>query len=160
MVASVSAIGYFLPIFAFLFVFVVAYAMLKKTEVLGDNDFVALLISFILASFFIVQASLVEFVQFTTGWFGVGIIGLFFLMVMIAFLPGDSPKIFFEKKWFGWVIFGIMIIFFIVSAGYVFETAINWALIKGWLATDWFGMILLLVIGGIVAWRVKGKVSK
>ena len=156
MAAVISAIGYFLPIFAFLLVFIVVYAMLKKTTILGENEFVMLLISFILASFFIVQASLVEFVQFTAGWFGVGIIALFFLLVIIAFLPGDkAPKIFEGNAWFGYVLFGLMIIFFIISASYVFNTAVNWALVKTWISTDWFGMILLLLIAGIVAWKIK-----
>ena len=79
--ASVSAIGYFMPIFAFLLVFIVVYALLKKTGVLGGAEPVMLFISFILASFFIVEASLVEFVQFSSAWFGVGVVGIFFLLV-------------------------------------------------------------------------------
>lgn len=158
MAAVISAIGYFIPIFAFLLVFVVVYAMLKKSSILGDNEFVMLLISFILASFFIVQASLVEFIKFTSAWFGVGIIGLFFLLIIFAFLPSKKPLEFLEgKKWFNWGIFAIIIIFFIVSAGYVFNTAINWGMVRSWFGTDWFGAILLLLIAGVVAWKIKQK---
>ena len=95
--ASVSAIGYFMPIFAFLLVFIVIYALLVKTKVLGDSPAVMLFISFILSSFFIVEASLVEFVQFSSAWFGVIVIGLFFLIVILAFIPGIDLAVFFGK---------------------------------------------------------------
>ena len=155
MAAAISAIGYFLPIFAFLLVFVVVYALLKKSEILGGNEFVMLLISFVLASFFIVQTNLVEFVKFTSAWFSVGVVVLFFMFVVMAFLPGKTPSVFEGKPWIGWVVFGGMIILFMLSAGHVFNTAINWALVRTWMSTDWFGMILLLVIAGIVAWQLK-----
>jgi len=81
--ASISAIGYFVPIFAFLLVFIVVYALLKKTEILGGSDAVMLFVSFILAAFFVVEASLVEFVKFSSAWFSVGIVGLFFLILIL-----------------------------------------------------------------------------
>ena len=79
--ASISAIGYFMPIFAFLLVFIVVYALLKKTEVLGTAEPIMLFISFILAGFFIVEASLVEFVQLGSAWFSVFVVLIFFIMV-------------------------------------------------------------------------------
>ncbi|MCK4997348.1 hypothetical protein KAS08_03510 [Candidatus Pacearchaeota archaeon] len=155
MAVVISTIGYFLPIFAFLLVLVVVYALLKKSEILGGNEFVMLLISFVLASFFIVQAKLVEFIQFSSAWFSVGVVVLFFIFVIMAFLPGDAPSIFKDSKWIGWAVFGIMILLFVLSAGHVFNTAINWALVRTWMSTDWFGMILLLIIAGVVAWQLK-----
>ena len=165
MVADISGIGFFLPIFSFLLVFVVVYAMLDKTKVMGESSAVKLLLSFILATFFIVQVNLVDFVQFSSAWFTVGIIGLFFLMVVIMFLPGDASKIFEGKdgspsKWFGYIVFGVIILFFIVAAGYVFDTAVNFTVINNIFNKDWFGMILLLVISGIVAMRISKAPAK
>lgn len=158
MAVSVTGIGFFIPIFAFLFVFVVVYAMLKKTEVLGTSDFIMILISFILASFFILQASLVEFVRFTSAWFSVGVIALFFLLVGISFLPGDkSPKIFEGKAWPGYVVLGLMIMFFIVSAGYIFDLAVNWQRMSGMFDNDIFGAVILIVIAVVVAARITKK---
>ena len=71
MALVLSSIGYFLPIAAFLLVFVISYAFIKKSEILGENEFVMLLISFILASFFIIRASLVEFVQYSSSLFSI-----------------------------------------------------------------------------------------
>ncbi len=155
--ASVSAIGYFMPIFAFLLVFIVVYALLVKTKVLGDSPAVMLFISFILSSFFIVEASLVEFVQFSSAWFGTIMIGLFFLIVILAFIPGFDLAAFFGKRdWFAWFLFVLMIGFFIISSAYVFNWVVNWGMIRSWFDSDWFGMVLLLVIAGVVSWKIKG----
>jgi hypothetical protein len=156
MAASISGIGFFMPIFSFLLVFVVVYAMLFKTKALGDNKGMMIMISFVLASFFIMQVNLVEFVQFSSAWLTGGVVLLFFLMMIIAFLPGDSSKIFEGKdgkpsKWFGFIVLGGIMIFFIISAGYVFDSAVNWEFISELFNREWVGMILLLMISGVVA---------
>ena len=157
MVASVSAIGYFVPIFAFLLVFVVIYALLAKTKILGDAPAVMLFISFVLASFFVMQASLVDFIQFSSAWFGVIVIGVFFLLLLLAFLPGDSPLSFLTKNdWFSWVMIVVILVFFVISSAYVFNWALDWGMVQDWFRSDWFGMVLLLVIAGVVSWKIKG----
>jgi len=156
-VASVSVLGYFVPIFAFLLVFVVVYALLAKTGILGGSQAVMLFISFILAAFFVVQASLVEFIEFSSAWFGVLIIGLFFILVVLAFLPGKEPLAFLTKgNWFSWVMLGIIIALFIISSAYVFNWAVNWGMVKSWFKSDILGVVLLLIIAAIVSWKIKG----
>ncbi len=155
--ASISAIGYFMPIFAFLLVFIVVYALLKKTEILGGSESIMLFVSFILSAFFIVEASLVEFVQFSSAWFSVGVIGFFFILVVLAFIPGiDIGKFFGKGNWFAWVLLGLIVGFFIISSAYVFNWVVNWGMIRDWFDTEWVGMILLLVIAGVVSWKIKG----
>jgi hypothetical protein len=158
--ASVSAIGYFMPIFAFLLVFIVVYALLVKTKVLGDSPAVMLFISFILSSFFIVEVSLVDFVQFSSAWFGVIVIVLFFSIVIMAFIPGIDLGKFFGNggnNWFAWVLLGLLVVFFITSSAYVFNWVLNWGMIRSWFDTDWFGMILLFVIAGVVSFVLNKK---
>ena len=156
MAAAISAIGYFVPIFAFLLVFIVVYALLKKTGILGGSEAVMLFLSFILASFFVVEASLVDFVRFSSAWFGVIVIGVFFLMLILAFLPGDSPLGFLTKHdWFSWAVLIVILVLFIASSAYVFNWALNWGMVNDWFKSDWFGMVLLLIIAAIVSWRIK-----
>lgn len=153
--ASVSAIGYFMPIFAFLLVFVVMYALLVKTKVLGDSPSILLFVSFILSGFFIIEANFVEFVQLGSAWFGVIVVALFFLVVIFSFAPGvDIAKFFGKGDWFAWVLFGLLVAFFVISSAYVFNWVLNWGMIRSWFDTDWFGMILLLAIAGIVSWKI------
>ena len=117
MVVSVGAVGYFVPIFAFLLVALVIYALLKKTGVLGGSEGISLFISFILAAFFVVEASLVDFVQFSSAWFSIIVIALFFLMVVSAFLPGVEPLAFLTKNnWFSWTMLGVIIALFVIIA--------------------------------------------
>jgi hypothetical protein len=152
---SFSAINYFMPIFAFLLVFIVIFALLKKTGILGENSAVSLFISFIVSSFFIVEASLVEFVQFNSAWFAVGVVSLFFLVTLIAFLPWKEPfKFMTHGNWFSWAFLGIIAAFFVVSSAYIFNWVIDWGAVQSWFNTDWFGMILLLLIAGVVSWKI------
>lgn len=157
--ASVSAISYFMPIFAFLLVFIIIYAILKKTQVLGGNEAIMLFISFILSSFFIVESSIVEFVQFSSSWVVAGAFILFILMMVLAFVPGLDLAAFLGKgkgSWFAWFMLAAVLGIFLVSAFHVFNWVMDWGMIRSWFDTEWFGMILLLVIAWIVSWKIKG----
>lgn len=156
--ASVGAIGFFMPIFAFLLVFIVIYAMLVKTEVLGGSQPIMLFVSFIISSFFIIEARLVDFVQFSSAWFGVLVIGFFFLIVILAFIPGmDLGSFFGKNNWFAWVLLVLMVIFFVISSAYVFNWVVNWGMVRSWFGSDWLGFVLLLIIAGIVSWILARK---
>jgi len=156
--ASASVMGYVLPIFAFLLVFIVIYALLFKTKVLGDNQAIMLFVSFILASFFIVRASVVEFIQFSSAWFSVILVVVFFLVALLSFLPGKEPLEFLGKgNWFSWAVFGVVIALFIISSSYIFKWTINWGAIKGWFNSSWFGMVLLLVVAALVSFVITKK---
>ena len=152
--ASVSAIGYFMPIFAFLLVFIVIYALLKNTKVLGTSEGIMLFVSFILSSFFVVEASLVEFVKFSSAWITVLIFCLFIFVLIMAFMPGIKLGEVFGKGWLAWVVLAIIIGVFVISSAYVFNWAVNWGMVYDWFYTDWFGMVLLLLIAGLVSWRI------
>ena len=156
MVAPMSAISYFVPIFAFVLVFVVIYSLLAKTKVLGERHGVMVFISFILASFFIVEASLVEFIRFNSAWFAVGVVCVFFIIMLLGFIPGiEVGKFLGNKNWFAWVLLGLIFAFFIISSAYVFNWVVNWGVLQHWFSADWFGLVLLLVIAAVVAWKIK-----
>src|SRR3989344_2784930 len=143
--ASLSVFGYVLPILAFLLVFIVVFAILKKTAILGGGGFAELFISFILASFFIVQAQLVEFVRVSSAWITALILVVFFFVMIVAFMPWEKPFEFLSSSnWFLWVIVVLIVVIFIFSSSYVFNWAVNWDSVKG---SDWFGFLLLIVIG-------------
>lgn len=157
MAADISSISYFLPIFAFLLVFVVVYAILKKTEVLGDNSGVSLFISLVLATFFMVNTKMVEFVEFSSSWFVVFLVCLLFIMMFLAFMGKDSLKLVMENKGVTWAAFGIILILFVISAARIFRWVIEWDKIQAWFKTDWFGMILLIVVAAIAAAVISKK---
>ncbi len=149
--ASVVALSYFMPILSFLLVFVLIYAILKKTEILGEDEWVALLISFVLAVFFIAEASLVDFVNFSSAWFGVFIVCVFFILVLVGFLGKDALGTITGNKGVAWTLLGALIVFFIISSAYTFNWAVNWSTVWDWAYTDWAGMILLLIVAIVVS---------
>jgi hypothetical protein len=157
MAADISSISYFLPIFSFLLIFVITYAVLKKSGVLGDNAGVSLFVSLILASFFIVNTKMVDFVQFSMTWFSVFLICAVFIFVFLGFMGKDSLKVVAENKGMAVAFFIILAIGFAVSAAWIFNWAIDWTRLKSWFNTDWFGFVLLVVIGGVVAWVLSKK---
>lgn len=155
---DVSFIGYFLPIFAFLLVLIVIYAILQKTKILGDNPTINLFVSFIMASFFIVEIQLVDFVTFTSTWFVVLIMLVFLLFLMLAFMPGKEPLSFLEKgNWFSKVVLVLMIVFFIISSSYIFNWVINWDFVLSGADSPWFGFLLLVVLGAAVSYFITRK---
>lgn len=155
--AAISSVSYFLPIFSFLFVFLVVYAVLVKTGILGDNKGIAVFISLILATFFIVNAQMVEFVQFNASWFVVFLICILFIMMFLGFVSKDYLKVFAENKNFAMAFIAILIGAFIYSAARIFTWVINWDSVQDWFYTEWFGLILLIVISGIVAFVITKK---
>ena len=119
---DLSGIATFVPVFGFLLVFVVTYALLGKTKLLGDNKFVHILVSFALAIIFLVSANAVEYVRVVTPWFAAFIVSLLFIALVVG-LTGNMEKIF--KPGFTWFIVIALIVIFIVSAIYVFADVIN-----------------------------------
>lgn len=144
-----------MPIFAFLFVFVFVYALLQKTKVIGDSKFVSILLSFILAIFFVVNASLVEFVKFNAGWFAVFLVCILFILILVSFTHGKID--FIQKPAVGWVLIAAIIIFFIISSSYTFNWAINLGALSGVVNSAWAGFILLLIVAGIASWILTKK---
>jgi len=118
--ASVSAMGYFMPIFAFLLVFIVIYALLIKTKVLGENQPVMLFISFIFALLGFLPGKEPFAFLGKGNWFSWVILG-----VIVAFFVISSAYVFnwavnwgmvqdwFDTGWFGFIL--LLLIAAIVS---------------------------------------------
>jgi hypothetical protein len=155
MVASLSPVGYFMPIVSFLFVFVLIYALLQKTKVLGGEKFVSLMISFFLSTFFIYNASLVEWVQNGSAWVIAFFVCLFLIILLVSFTHGKVDVII--NKGMAWAILALVIIVFVISSSYAFNWAINWSTLKVWAHTDWFGFVLLLIMAAVVSKVLVGK---
>jgi hypothetical protein len=140
-----------MPVIAFLFMFVLIYALLIKTKVLGDNQFTALFLSLIVAAFFIVNTQLVNFIQINVSWFAVFAVCLFLIFTFVGLSGPEAVKKITDHKGFAWMLLGILIIAFVVSSSYVFNWAINWEMIKSWFDQPWFGSVLLAIVAFIVA---------
>ena len=79
-----------LPIFGFVLVFVLIYAILVKTKVLGESKWINGVISFILGIIFMSFTGVGNFVANSAAAFAVMISLLFFFFAMIAFVIKDD----------------------------------------------------------------------
>ncbi len=168
MAIDISGINFFMPVFSFLFVFVIVYALLFKTKVIGEGKFILSIVSFIVAVIFMSFSSMELFVRTIVPWFVV----LFVVVLLVLLIVGLSTKSLDKimTPGFAWVVVGILIIIFLIAAIKVFNPVLHPDLVvtsgegtslleqvKDYLGGGVAGSILLLVIAGIVAWVITRK---
>lgn len=168
---DISGLNFFMPIFSFLFVFVIIYALLVKTKVLGGSGFVNVLISFIISIVFMSISSLELYVRTILPWFVVLVVIVFLILMLVGFSTGSLDKIL--KSKFSWIIVGLLVVVFLVSAIKVFNPILHPDLIitsaeqgspglmvqarEFFSSSSVMGSFLLLIIAGIVAWVLTKK---
>ncbi len=165
MAADVSAFVYFAPILAFLIVFAIMLAILHKTKLIGENIYVQLFFSFVIATVFVTATSVRQLVLNVIPWFAVLIIALFLMMVLIGFMGKTDTMI---GKGFAWIFVILLIITFLVSGIKVFSSTVG-PYIPGSPTAgtgdptltnffDWLyspqvaGAILLIIVAALVSW--------
>jgi len=170
MALDVSALYFFMPVFSFLFVFLIVYALLKMTQVLGDMAFVNILVSFIVAVVFMNFSSADIYVQTIIPWFAVLLVCVFLVLLVAGLSTKDLAGIMTNK--FAWVVVIILIIIFLIAAIQVFNPVFHpdkviasaeggemgvVQQIRDIFSSNVGGTILLLVIVGVVAWIIAKK---
>ncbi len=93
MPADFSWLHQAMPIFGFILVFVVAYAVLAKTKVLGDGKGVNGVVSFIVSIIFLSFSQVRNFVLGITPWMVVLIMISFFFLLIIYFIAKNPASI-------------------------------------------------------------------
>ena len=173
MAVDISGITYFAPLLAFLIVFVILFALLKKSSILGESTFVQLFMSFIIATIFVSAAGVRNYVLTIAPWFAVLVIALFFILFLLAFV-GKSTE--FMHKGIGITFVILLAIVFLVSGFVVFSQSIypylpgssgygadpNIILLLNWLFTGRVaGALALVAVSALVSWvLVREKVKK
>ena len=168
MVIDISGIYFFMPVFSFLFVFLIVYAILARTKILGDSTFVNFFVSFIMAIIFMSFSSLDLYVKTIIPWFIVLFISVFLVLLIAGLTTKDLEKI--MKPGFAWIVIIILLIIFLIAAIKVFNPVFHPDLIitsgEGTSLVEQisyasggrvFGTILLIVIAIIVSWVLTRK---
>lgn len=158
MVLDISGIGYLMPLYGFLIVFIVVYALLMKTKLLGGVMWIDLIIAIIIAAIFSTFASAQTYVQNIVPWFAVILIILFLILALIG-MGGKITDIF--KPGFLWIFIIVLILAFIFAAVKVFPSSFGsaWNSLADFAKTKAkiFGAIVLIVIAVIVGWIIVKK---
>jgi hypothetical protein len=169
---NIAGLYFFMPIFSFLFVFLIVYAILLKTKLLGEGKFVIALVSFVIAiifmSFSTANFSTDQYIRTIVPWFAVLLVCVFLVLLLAGLSTKDLGKIMTSK--FAWVVIAILIVIFIIAAIRVFNPVFNWdygvssgdhpqviSQIGGLFSNAIGGGILLLIIAIIVAWVITRK---
>ena len=154
---DVSWLAYYMPVFGFLFVFTVIYAVLSKTEILGGKALTNLIVSFTFGIIFITFAPGVAYVQTIVPWFVILMLSLFFLMMIVGFSQEDMSK--FMKPSLAWAFIGLLVIIFLWSAIVVFNPFLQ-PYINNFLYSErLYGAVLLALVALAASWVLTRKVN-
>ena len=160
MAMDFTGLSAIIPVFGFLLVFVVVYALLSKTKILGENKFVHIFTSFCVAILFLVSSNAVEYVQVITPWFVAFILSMLFILILVGLMRGKIDD--FMGKGVTWIIVILLTLIFVGSAVYVFAEVINKYLIgpqEFLLQPQIFGTIILILLTLFASWLITKKSS-
>ena len=159
-----------MPVFSFLLVFLIVFAILAKTKVLGESKGVHLLISFIMAVIFMAFSSTRLYVETIIPWFIVLLVIVFLILLLAGLATHKLDEIMTNK--FAWGIIIVFIVILILVAIKVFNPVLHPDLIitggedgpgivsqltRLVTTANVAGTILLLIIVGVVAWIIARK---
>ncbi len=120
---NLGFIEFFLPVFSFLFIFVIMYAVLDKFRLMGENKSVKFIAALSIALLFLFSQETLKFVSFITPWFVVLIIISLFVLSLFMFMgvkekdmidTVSNPTVY-------WTVLIIIIILLIAAIGSVFS---------------------------------------
>ena len=166
-VINVSGLGYFVPIFGFLLVFVVVFAILKKLEILGKGNawslfFTALSIGII----FVTMTSVRTVVENVVPWFALLIVAMFFIFVVLGFSQGKFEK---APTWLMWTFVVILVAVFLISLAMVYRGTFAYLLsgpfvenepisiFNFFYSSTFWGSVLVLGFAALAAWVMTKK---
>ncbi|PIN77231.1 hypothetical protein COV15_02700 [Candidatus Woesearchaeota archaeon CG10_big_fil_rev_8_21_14_0_10_34_12] len=170
MTVEIGILSLLNPIFVFVFLFVVLYAILAKTKILGESQENNIIVSFVLSIIFATLTSTRDYVISLIPWFAILFVIAFLVLLLVGIMQKDVDK--FIKPWVSWIFVIIFVIIIIILAIKVFypqiapytpggdETGANPIIlqIKHLIATpEVLGGLLLLVIAAVTAWVLVKK---
>jgi len=104
---------------AFALVFLVTYALLAKTKILGSNSFIHFLTSFLVAVIFASSPTTTQFTVLTIPWIGVLSVMLLLVLMIFAFVKGNLDEVV-KSPIVSVILIAIILIIFLVAAVNVF----------------------------------------
>jgi hypothetical protein len=125
-VLDINILRYFIPVFIFLFVFTIFFAILQKTKILGQNSGIDALVSFSVAMLFMFVSDARQLITVITPWLVVLLVIIMALMLVFMFLGVKAETISEAMSESGtvWTILIILVIGLIIAFTQVFGSQI------------------------------------
>lgn len=126
-ILDVGILEYFTPVFVFLFIFALIYAILDKTNLLGESKALKSLVSFVFAMLFIITQDLMKLVTIMTPWFIVLLVAVLFIILFFLFVGAKNEQIAaaFTDKVVIWTVLIVILIIFGYGVTQVYGTDIH-----------------------------------
>lgn len=157
MAIDISGLAYFMPIFSFIFIFAIVYALLNKSKILGENKPVILLISFFIAIVFATTENTRTYIETVTPWIVVLFVSLLFILIMISLSQRKFED--FIQPGFVWFFIIAIFVIFLVSANQVFSHYMLFQNLRTTLTQNerLTGGLLLIAVGWFATWTLVRK---
>lgn len=125
-ILDINILNYFIPVFIFLFVFTVFFAILQKTKVLGANAGMDALISFSVAMLFMFVSEARQLVTIIAPWLVILLVILMSLLLVFMFLGVKAETISDAMSESGtvWTILILLVIALVIAFTQVFGSKI------------------------------------
>ncbi len=120
---DVTGVSYFNPIFTFTLLFVIVYAILSKTKILGDSTAMQAIVALVLSAIFVSVVEVRGYVESVVPGFAVLVVLMFFVLFIAAFALGKPDAI--AKPWLIWVFIIILGLVFIYQGYYHLHVSSN-----------------------------------
>ena len=161
MAVDLTGLSFFNPIFTFVLLFVIVFAILQKTKILGESNAIQAIVSIVLSLIFVSVTDVRGYVESVIPGFAVLVVALFFVLFLAAFGLGKADAI--AKPWLIWMFIAILAVVFIYEGFYNFDVGSNPAYldIKHWLHDGKVvGGLWLVIFGAIAVFAVTRKAGK
>ena len=122
---DVSVLSYFTPVFIFLAVWVMFYAVLQKTQILGKNQGLSALLSFCIAFLFIITATASKLVEILLPWLGILVVIAMAAILLFMFMGVSGETIAKTIGGNAWTIVIVLIILLVIALTQVFGPSIK-----------------------------------
>ena len=121
-VLDLSLLQFFMPVFSFLLIFALVYAVMDKFSLLGGGNSIKLLVSTMIALIFLFSTSALEFVTEILPWFVVLIVLIFIILAALMFMGLKEESVVSAAKQPGlyWVVLAFIIVALLITIGKVF----------------------------------------
>lgn len=145
-------------ILPFLLVFVLVFAILQKTKILGeDKHQIDALVSLAIALILISVPAARNIVVNLMPWLAVGLSVIFIFLILYGFVVGDLTR----ENVPSWLKNGAAVFAVLFTVGTVFYVTSLWDWLGDWLSQEscgdvWISIVMILVIVGVVVVAVKG----
>jgi len=111
---------FFVPLFSMIFIFLIVYAILQKTEMLGGKQVTDFAIALFLSILVLFSNSALELTKFMAVWLVVILVILVFMILAFSFWSGDSHLGFDKDLDIKGILFWVMIIVLAIGLTQVF----------------------------------------